>query len=41
MKRYERFVLEAEKGINFEVSDGTSGELIIKDMSEIMQTLRF
>lgn len=34
MKRYERFVLEAEKGINFEVSDGTSGELIIKDMSE-------
>ena len=30
MKRYEKFVLEAEKGITFEVSDGTSGELIIR-----------
>ena len=30
MKRYEKFVLEAEKGINLEVSDGTSGELIIR-----------
>ena len=30
MKRYEKFVLEAEKGITFEVSEGTSGELIIK-----------
>lgn len=29
MKRYEKFVLEAEKGITFEVSEGTSGELII------------
>ena len=28
MKRYEKFVLEAEKGITFEVSEGTSGELI-------------
>ena len=30
MKRYEKFVLEAEKGITFEVSEGTSGELIIR-----------
>lgn len=30
MKRYEKFVLEAEKGITFEVSEETSGELIIR-----------
>lgn len=30
MKRYEKFVLETEKGITFEVSEGTSGELIIR-----------
>lgn len=30
MKRYEKFVLEAEKGITFEVSEETRGELIIK-----------
>ena len=30
MKRYEKFVLEEEKGITFEVSEGTSGELIIR-----------
>ena len=30
MKRYEKFVLEAEKGITFEVSEGTNGELIVK-----------
>ena len=30
MKRYEKFVLEAENGINFEVSEGTRGELIIR-----------
>ena len=30
MKRYGKFVLEAEKGIAFEVSEGTSGELIIR-----------
>ena len=30
MKRYKKFVLEAEKGITFEVSEGTSGELIIR-----------
>ena len=30
MKRYEKFVLEAEKDITFEVSEGTSGELIIR-----------
>ena len=30
MKRYEKFVLEAEKGITFEVSEGTRGELIIR-----------
>ena len=29
-KRYQKFVLEAEKGITFEVSEGTSGELIIR-----------
>lgn len=31
MKRYENFVLEAEKGITFEDSKGTSGELITRD----------
>lgn len=31
MKRYEKFVFEAEKGITFEVSEGTrSGELVIR-----------
>ena len=30
MKRYEKFVIEAEKGITFEVSEGTSGVLIIR-----------
>ena len=30
MKRYEKFVLKAEKGITFEVSEGTRGELIIR-----------
>ena len=30
MKRYEKFVLEADKGITFEVSEGTGGELIIR-----------
>ena len=30
MKRYEKFVLEAGKGITFEVSEGTSVELIIR-----------
>ena len=33
MKRYEKFVLKAEKGINFEVSEGTSGELIIRALN--------
>ena len=33
MKRYKKFVLEAEKGINFEVSEGTSGELIIRALN--------
>lgn len=33
MKRYEKFVLEAEKGITFEVSEGTSEELIIRAMN--------
>lgn len=28
--RYDKFVLEADKGIIFEVSEGTSGELIIR-----------
>ena len=35
MKRYEKIVQEAEKGITFEVSEGTSGELIIKAMNII------
>lgn len=30
MERFEKIVFEAEKGITFEVSEGTSGELIIK-----------
>ena len=30
MKRYEKFVLEAEKGITFEVAEGTRGELVIR-----------
>ena len=30
MKRYEKFVFEAEKGIILEASEGTSGELVIK-----------
>ncbi len=33
MKRYEKFVLEAEKGITFEVSEGTSGELVIRALN--------
>ena len=33
MKRYEKIVLEAEKGITFEVSEGTRGELIIKALN--------
>ena len=33
MKRYEKFVLEAEKGITFEVAEGTSGELIIRALN--------
>ena len=33
MKRYEKFVLEAGKGITFEVSEGTRGELIIRARS--------
>lgn len=33
MKRYEKFVLEAEKGITFEFSEGTSGELIIRALN--------
>ena len=40
MKRYEKFVLEAEKGITFEVSEGTSGELIIRAL-KIMQIRRY
>lgn len=33
MKRYEKIVLEAEKGITFEISEGTSGELIIRALN--------
>lgn len=33
MKRYEKFVLEAEKGITFEVSEETSGKLIIRALN--------
>ena len=33
MKRYKKIVLEAEKSINFEVSEGTSGELIIRALN--------
>lgn len=31
--RYDKFVFEAEKGITFEVSEGTSGELIIRALN--------
>ena len=33
MKRYKKFVLEAEKDITFEVSERTSGELIIRALN--------
>ena len=33
MKRYEKIALEAEKGITFEVLEGTRGELIIRAMN--------
>lgn len=33
MKRYKKFVLEAEGDITFEVSEGTNGELIIKALN--------
>lgn len=33
MKRYEKIVLEAEKGINFEISEGTSRELVIRALN--------
>ena len=39
MKRYEKFVLEAEKGITFKVSEGTSGELIIKAMKIVVDNV--
>ena len=33
MKRYEKIVLEAEKGIGFEVSEGIRGELLIRALN--------
>ena len=36
MKRYGEFVLEAEKGIVFEVSEGRKGELIIRALNIAM-----
>lgn len=33
MKRYEKLLFEAEKGITFDVSEGTSGELIIRALN--------
>ncbi len=33
MKRHKKIVLEAKKGITFEVSEGTSGELIIRALN--------
>ena len=33
MKRYEKIVLKAEKGITLKVSEGTSGELIIRALN--------
>ena len=33
MKRYGKFVLEAENGITFEVSDGIGGELVIRALN--------
>ena len=39
MKRYEKFVLKAEKGITFKVSEGTSGELIIKALDIVSNSV--
>lgn len=38
MKRYEKFVIEAEKGITFEISAGTSGALITRATAEVYST---
>lgn len=37
MKRYEKFVLEAEKDITFEFSEGTSGESIIRALNIVTE----
>ncbi len=34
MKRYKKFVLEAEKGITFEILRGTNGDLIIRALND-------
>lgn len=35
MKRYNKFVFEAEEGINFEFSEGANGELFIKVVNRV------
>lgn len=39
MKRHEKFVFEAEKGITFEASKGTSGELIIRTLNIVSNSV--
>ena len=39
MKRYEKIVFEAEKGITFNFSKGTNGELIIKAQNDVYSIL--
>mgnify|MGYP004553893517 CR=1 FL=1 len=39
MKRYEKIVLEAKEGINFKVSEGTSGEVIVKALNLVSDSI--
>ena len=39
MKRYEKIVLEAEEGIIFKVSEGTSGEVIVKALNLVSDSI--
>ena len=39
--RYQKFVLEAEDGITFDVSEGTSGELIIRALNITTANVHF
>ncbi len=37
MKRYEKFVFEAEKGVNFTTTDGLNGELIVRAFNMFLE----